>query len=310
MFKVKLQGNWVPSFLPPSYLSPFLILLALILLALSVFISSVMAFTVPNNTKEIGKNSSTNGLSWPNGAKAAISLSYDDALPSQLNNAVTHLNAKGFKGTFYLTLSAPTVKARLADWQSVAKQGHELGNHSINHPCRASLPNREWVSAANDLDKKTAQEYKQELFQANARLNKIDGKTTRTLTLPCGDKIVGKEPILPLISDHFVGIKASMSKAITPIETLDVKNLSVWSPNNVDGDSLIEYAKQAASIGGMGNYTFHGIGGDHLAISNKAHQTLLKHLADNPKTYWVATFKEIALYLNARQKKSKDINQN
>lgn len=80
---------------------------------------------------------------WPNNTKAAVSLAYDDALNSQLDNALPGLNHLNLKATFYLTLNSPTVKNRLSDWRKVAIQGHELGNHSINHACRGSLDNRE-----------------------------------------------------------------------------------------------------------------------------------------------------------------------
>ena len=55
----------------------------------------------------------------------------------------------------------------------VAQQDHELGNHSINHACRGSLPNRECVSEQNDLDKKYFAEIIQEVQTANSFLKAI-----------------------------------------------------------------------------------------------------------------------------------------
>ena len=286
------------------------------------------SYAVSSSADPVAPSDLSPGFSWPNGAKAAISLSYDDALPSQLDNAVKHLNNSNLKGSFYLTLSAPTIKNRLAEWQAVAAHGHELANHSINHPCRASLPNREWVEDKNDLDNITVTDYLAEILTANRWLNSIDGETKRTLTLPCGDALIGSSistntysekhnekgskknkgklrldgvSILPLLTRYFVGIKTSVSDLPTPKTQLNTHNVAVWAPSNTDGHALIGYAKKAASNGGIGNYTFHGIGGDHLAISNKAHQTLLTHLANNPNIYWVATFKEIAQYIHSQR---------
>lgn len=272
-------------------------------------------YAVSSSAETVAPSDSSLGFIWPNGAKAAISLSYDDALPSQLDNAVKHLNNENLKGSFYLTLSAPTIKNRLAEWQAVAAHGHELANHSINHPCRASLPNREWVEDKNDLDNIMVTDYLAEILTANRWLNSIDGETQRTLTLPCGDALIGSNiitekdsnlspdgvSILPLLTQYFIGIKTSVSDIPTPKTQLNIHNVSVWAPNNTDGQTLIGYAKKAADNGGFGNYTFHGIGGDHLAISNKAHQTLLTHLAKNPDIYWVATFKEIAQYIHSKR---------
>lgn len=40
---------------------------------------------------------------WPNGARAAVVLTYDDALESQLANVVPALDAANFKATFFLS---------------------------------------------------------------------------------------------------------------------------------------------------------------------------------------------------------------
>ena len=92
---------------------------------------------------------------WPNGTQAAVSLSYDDALNSQLDQALPALTKYGFKATFYLTLNSEAYQTRQQEWQALAKAGHELGNHSIHHACRASLENREWVTKEQDLDQWT-----------------------------------------------------------------------------------------------------------------------------------------------------------
>jgi peptidoglycan/xylan/chitin deacetylase (PgdA/CDA1 family) len=70
---------------------------------------------------------------WPNGAKAAVSLTYDDALNSQLDNAVPELNRLGMKATFFLTEN--NAHWRLADWEALAREGNEVANHTMTHPC-------------------------------------------------------------------------------------------------------------------------------------------------------------------------------
>ncbi len=72
---------------------------------------------------------------WPGGAKAAVVLTYDDALPSQLDHAVPALDAAGLKGTFFLA----NVRAQdVARWRAVARDGHELGqSYDLpSLPCR------------------------------------------------------------------------------------------------------------------------------------------------------------------------------
>jgi peptidoglycan-N-acetylglucosamine deacetylase len=72
-------------------------------------------------------------FAWPGGARGAVSLTYDDGLDSQLANAVPALQAAGLKATFFLVQE--NMEARLADWVKVAQMGHEIGDHTENHPC-------------------------------------------------------------------------------------------------------------------------------------------------------------------------------
>jgi peptidoglycan/xylan/chitin deacetylase (PgdA/CDA1 family) len=73
------------------------------------------------------------GGPWPNGARGAVSLTYDDGLDSQLTYALPQLEAAGFKATFFLVQE--NMQARLADWRRVAGLGNEIGDHTETHPC-------------------------------------------------------------------------------------------------------------------------------------------------------------------------------
>ncbi|MEI9891874.1 MAG: polysaccharide deacetylase family protein [Caulobacteraceae bacterium] len=72
-------------------------------------------------------------FAWPGGARAAVSLTYDDGLNTQLDNALPQLQARGLKATFFLVQE--NVDARIADWVKVAGLGHEIGDHTATHAC-------------------------------------------------------------------------------------------------------------------------------------------------------------------------------
>lgn len=236
-------------------------------------------------------------LLWPNNAKAAVSLAYDDALNSQLDHVIPALNKLNLKASFYLTLNSSTVADRLSDWRKAAQQGHELGNHSINHSCRGSLTNREWVPEHNDLDKKYFDEIIQEVHTANAFLKAIDGKTIRTFTVPCTDKMVENKNYVQALNNTFVGIKSHVGQIPQNSRSINVMDAPVWSPSGNSGAELIAYVQKAALHGTIANFTFHGIGGDHLSVSKKAHQELLDYLVKNKDIYWVDTYRNISLYV-------------
>jgi peptidoglycan/xylan/chitin deacetylase (PgdA/CDA1 family) len=239
---------------------------------------------------------------WPNGAKAAVSLAYDDALDSQLDNAIPALNRYGFHGSFYLTLANPSVRFRVQDWRDAARLGHELGNHTLFHSCSGSRPGREWVEPWNDLDSMPVEEVKQHILLANALLHAIDGREERTFTTPCGDLQASDGYYLDAVKSQFVAIKALFPEGVTPdMKTLDPYLVSVATPVNASGDELIAIVRAAAEQGSMANLTFHGVGGDYLAVSEEAHEQLLRYLAEHRDAYWVDTFLNIMRYVKAQR---------
>lgn len=229
-------------------------------------------------------------VTWPGKAKAAVSLSYDDALNSQLDNAAPALRKYDIKVSFYPTLSSPIVAARMAEWRKLAADGHELGNHTLFHSCAKSKPGRDWVAAHNDLDKKTMAQMREELTTANAFLHAIDGKTERTLTPPCLDWELADGDYVKTLGILFVGIKGA--------EKIPAENTAMLLPDGHTGKQLIDFVKKSAQKGGLVQIIFHGIGGDHLSVSKEAHEELLKFLAENREVYWTDTYINIASHLN------------
>ncbi|NTS77053.1 polysaccharide deacetylase family protein [Catenovulum sp. SM1970] len=240
---------------------------------------------------------------WPNNAKAAVSLSYDDALSSQVENAIPALNKYGLKGSFYVTLSAPGFRKHVEQWQQAAKDGHELANHTVYHGCNGE--EHDWVRPEDDLSKRTAKELVREVETASVMLNILDGKTERTFTAPCVDPMAGDENYVEQLKGQFAGMKASYSVYPIPYNQININDVPIWAPVEVSGKRLIQYVEAAAKVNGLASITFHGIGGDHLAVSNKAHEELLAYLVENKETYWVDTFLNISKHVEKTKANSK-----
>lgn len=83
---------------------------------------------------------------YEGGRPAAVSLTYDDGLTSQLDNAVPQLDARGMKATFFLT--AANMEGQWDRWRSAAANGHEMANHTLSHPCDLRHPSPEAFAAA------------------------------------------------------------------------------------------------------------------------------------------------------------------
>ena len=69
---------------------------------------------------------------WRDNHPAAVSVTFDDGLLSQITEAVPRLNIRNLKGTFFVTTSS-NQQVTWDQWRQVAGQGHEIGSHSVTH---------------------------------------------------------------------------------------------------------------------------------------------------------------------------------
>jgi len=242
-------------------------------------------------------------LRWPHGARVAVSLAYDDALDSQLDVALPALQRHGLKASFYLQLSHPSVERRLGAWRRAARQGHELGNHSLFHQCAGSTPGHDWVTPQRDLDHTSAAQMRDQVLTANAMLYAIDGERERTYTVPCGETRASGEDYLALIAPAFLGMKVGGELAVTARAALQPGAVPVLAPVGLNGAQLIALVRSAAADGDLVNLTFHGVGGDYLSISAQAHEELLAYLASHRDQYWTTTFRNIMRHVQAQNQR-------
>jgi len=121
--------------------------------------------------------------------QAVVTLTFDDALDSQLDEALPRLDAAGLRATFFVNVNAPSLGLRAEDWRRVAAAGHELGNHSLLHPGRAHKP---WTVPGCRLEDYTLERMRLELEVANNVLRALDGKERRTFAFPSSDPTVGR----------------------------------------------------------------------------------------------------------------------
>ena len=196
------------------------------------------------------------------------------------------------------------MRKRLAAWRKVAAQGHELGNHTLFHQCSRSAPDRSWVSADNDLDTVSVAQLVAQIRVGNSMLQAIDGQQQRSFAAPCGDLNAAGEPYLKALQGDFVAMKSAFGGVVPDMHTLDPYAVGVDVATNISGAQLIALVQRAAAMGTMVNITFHGVGGDYLAVSREAHDALLQYLASHRSIYWTDTFVRIMQYVKAQRLKA------
>ncbi len=241
---------------------------------------------------------------WPRGAKAAVSLGYDDALPSQLDHVVPALNRRGLRASFYLPINGPTLPARQLDWRVAAAAGHELGNHSLFHACSAAGPGREWVQPQHDLDRILPAQVQEQVIAANTWLQSLDGRARRTFTPPCLDLKASGQDYVSALRPHFLAFRSRAGDGLNDPASVDPYEVQVAFVEGWSGAQLIARVEQAAAQGALLVLLFHGVGAEHLSVSREAHDALLDHLARHRQRLWTDSFVNVMEYLRQRRQQA------
>jgi peptidoglycan/xylan/chitin deacetylase (PgdA/CDA1 family) len=238
------------------------------------------------------------------GKKCAVVLTYDDAINQHLDNAIPVLDSLGLKGTFYLTAFSASMQTRLNDWRKLAVNGHELGNHTLYHPCIGGK-GREWVKPEYDMNNYTVQRMIDETRMTNLFLQALDGKTKRTFAFTCGDMKIGDSSFINAMKDDFVAARAVRNQ-MHKINEIDLLNVDCYMVNGETGAQMIEWAKKAMETNSLLVILFHGVGGGNgLNVELPAHRGFLQFLKQNEKDIMIAPMITVAEHIKTWQANDK-----
>lgn len=225
-------------------------------------------------------------ITWPNHKRAAIVLTYDDALNSQVKVALPQLEAAGLKATFFLTGYMGT--NNIASWRRAARLGYELGNHTIFHPCCGSVDNRV-ASESYSMESMI-----REISVMNTFLYAIDHQKARTFAYPCMDTLAGGRSYITALKSaglvRAARLGGDRDAVITNLKHLDLMRVPAYAVDaQTPGTDFVAFVRKVEQQGGLGIFVFHGVGSDYITTSSRAHQMLINYLKKR-RQIWVTTF--------------------
>ncbi len=237
---------------------------------------------------------------WPNGCEGAVSLTFDDGARSQLHEAIPRLDNAGLAGTFYLNPGRGHWEEDAERWRHAGSTGHELGNHTTRHPCSCNYHFDEEFC----LEKISLQDMAGTIDAAQAGLDELypEGRDRRSFGYPCYQTFVGAGPgrksYVPVVAERFRAARAGGERPNDPRVT-DLHCLMSFAAEGAEARELIAYAELASNTGAWAIFTFHGVGGDHLAVTTDAFDGLIHHLAERRERLWTAPLIDVADRVNA-----------
>jgi peptidoglycan/xylan/chitin deacetylase (PgdA/CDA1 family) len=207
-----------------------------------------------------------------------------------------------FKVTFYVTPFG--LEKKLEGWRQMAQKGHEIGNHSMTHPCSANF---KWSREKGVEEYSLERMEKEEILAANAYLEKALGVRARTYAYPCGHTYVGRgegsKSYVPLIARHFLAGRGYRNEFLNDPLRCDMAHLSGTECDRLSFEDMRAIMDQAAEEGSWVIFAGHDIGSP--ARQTTAVEELVKtfiYLKEHSRDFWVQTVADAAEHVQKSRK--------
>lgn len=225
---------------------------------------------------------------WPDACEAAVSLTFDDGMPSQLDRAIPILAEHNLKGTFYVNPRGEDWLKNLEPWRAVAHAGHEVGNHTVNHPCSCAFKD----TRDGGLEQMTLADIELEIAEGKRRIAEaIPEQTACTFCYPCYHAHVGEGPTrqsyVPVVAGYHTAARGKGDEANHPV-TADLHHLYSFPVERLAVSEMIGLVENAVAKKRWTILTFHGILEGHLSVSEVDFIGLCQHLSRNKHRIWTA----------------------
>ncbi len=237
---------------------------------------------------------------WPKGKRAAISLTFDDARTSQVDNGLPILDEYGTKATFYVLIHR--LEERLNSWKRAVANGHEIGNHSLTHPCSGNFP----FARKTALEEYTLYMMRNEMKEAGKIIEQLIGVRPVSFAYPCGQKFVGRgrnvKSYVPLVAEEFISGRGWMDEWANDPTFCDMAQLMGVELDGKDFEQLKELIDKTRTNGGWLIFCGHEIGKQGRQTTRSSTLRAICEYAQDPANgLWLDTVKAVALHIRKQR---------
>lgn len=235
-------------------------------------------------------------FSWPQGKKVAVSITFDDARLSQQDVAIPILNRYNVKATFYV--SPGNMEYRLLEWEKIVTDGHEIGNHTMTHPCSGNFS----FARNNALEDYTLERMEEDILSANEIIKKKLGVLPSTFAYPCGQKFVGRgintKSYVPLIAKHFIVGRSAFDEVHNDPSFVDLAQAAAMDIDSASFERIKSLIERALMEGGWLILFGHeiGVGGGQTILADTL-EKLCQYTQDPANEIWIDTVANIGNYI-------------
>ena len=238
---------------------------------------------------------------WPEGKRAAISLTFDDARHTQITNGIPLMDEYDVKATFYVSLKR--LDQEVDAWKAAAANGHEIGNHTLTHPCSGNFG---FIDDDRALEGYTLDRMRAELAESNATIERLLDVTPVSFAYPCGQKYVGRgsnlKSYVPLVAEHFLSGRGWMDEWANDPAYCDMAQLMAMEVDGKSFEQIKELIDRRLADGGWLVLAGHEISDDGRQTTQMATlRALCEYARDPANGLWLDTVEAVTRHIRKQR---------
>jgi peptidoglycan/xylan/chitin deacetylase (PgdA/CDA1 family) len=203
--------------------------------------------------------------------QAAVTITFDDGYPGQIERAIPIFNKHGLRATFFIHTDnvKDSWSANWAAWKVAAEQGHEVGSHTKTHP---------------DLT---------HVRKPRQLRSEIEGSADLI------EQRVGIRPIS--FAYPFSASDDVIQRQVRDVYLLDRSDCRMWGGEQFSVEEAVRNIEQAVEKGVWFFSMLHGVDeATFRPIDSETLDGIVKYLADNRDTVWTDTYGNVGRYMRER----------
>ena len=294
------KGSYISErgFVPSKCLDLVNFRIPVIMRRFLVVISGMLLIINLIQAQEYGRESVSSGTDfhWPEGKQMAISLTFDDARYSQVESGIPLLNRYEVRGTFYV--SPGPMLERVEDWKSAVRDGHEIGNHTLVHPCSGNFP---WARD-KALEDYTLEKMAQELDSASTLIHEVLGVWPSAFAYTCGQTFVGRgvdtRSYVPLVAERFETGRNWMNEGPNDPVYCDLARLNGTELDGKSFQEALQLIEEARAQGAWLIFAGHemDMGGSQTSLLPTI-DSICRYASDPVNGIWIDQVTNIGTYV-------------
>lgn len=239
-------------------------------------------------------------FTWPSGIRGAVSLTFDDGRPSQVDQGVPLFDRFGVRATFYVMPLA--VQKRQEAWRRAVATGHEAAGHTMTHPCTGNFGFS--GSRPVTLEGMSLDQIEAELIESNAQIEALVGVRPVSFAYPCGQKFVGRgeklQSYVPLIARHYLTGRGWRDEYFNAPDRCDLAQLAGIEFDGTDFEQVLPQIEAAARTGNWLVFAGHDIGAETRSQMTKLStlEAICAYCKNPANGIWLDTVGAIGAYVH------------